>query len=52
MREEIRRIYSGSVYWLRANGALWIVTADGAPISWPDTYDKTLEALNAVAPLS
>jgi len=48
--QEIRRVVGDTTYWLRANGALWLVTANGQPITWPTDYASALAALEAVAP--
>jgi len=51
---EQRRIYGGSIYWLRPVRSLigeqWTITADGVEICSPTTYEQALAGLDAVAP--
>lgn len=48
---EIRRVVGDTVYWLRYDGrtiGTWWVTANGQPVTHPDTYDNALAAFEAV----
>jgi hypothetical protein len=52
-RKMKRAVIGDTIYWLKPNGSpdLWIVTADGTPISYPTDYDTALVAFRAVTAL-
>ena len=51
-QQELRQVANGSTYWLRRTGLcgdLWMVTADGVPITAPiQDRDAALVQFNAV----